>query len=61
VLVCGQGAWEDGNIESTQLLADILEAKGIRHERDLWGHDVEHAWNWWRRQVRYHLGRTFGG
>jgi len=61
VLVCGQGAWEDGNIESTEQLADILEAKGIRHERDLWGHDVEHAWIWWRRQARYHLGRAFGG
>jgi esterase/lipase superfamily enzyme len=57
-LVCGQGAWEDGNIEETHALADRLEAKGIRAERDLWGHDVAHEWAWWRRQVRYHLEKS---
>ncbi len=60
-LVCGQGKWENGNIESTQHFADLLEAKGIPHERDLWGHDVAHEWPWWRRQALYHLARTFGG
>jgi esterase/lipase superfamily enzyme len=61
VLVCGQGKWEDGNIEETHAFADILASKGISHQRDLWGTDVAHEWRWWRRQARYHLGLTFGG
>jgi len=59
-LVCGQGPWEEGNIEETQAMAAVLAAKGISHYLDLWGHDVEHGWEWWRRQVRHHLGMTFG-
>jgi esterase/lipase superfamily enzyme len=57
VLVCGQGKWEDGNIEETNALAAILAAKGISHEKDLWGHDVAHEWTWWKRQARHHLVR----
>ncbi len=60
VLVCGQGKWEDGNIEDTQALAELLAAKGISHERDLWGHDVSHEWIWWRRQALHHLARWLG-
>jgi esterase/lipase superfamily enzyme len=60
VLVCGQGKWEDGNIEETQRFADLLESKGISHERDIWGHDVSHQWPWWRHQARLHLVRAFG-
>jgi esterase/lipase superfamily enzyme len=55
VLVCGQGKWEEGNIEDTSALAGLLAAKGISHECDLWGHDVGHEWQWWRRQARFHL------
>jgi len=57
VLVCGQGKWEDGNIEDTRAFAGLLEAKGISHECDLWGHDVAHEWAWWKRQARHHLLR----
>jgi esterase/lipase superfamily enzyme len=57
VLVCGQGPWEDGNIEDTLAFARVLEAKGISHECDLWGYDVAHAWAWWQRQARHHLSR----
>lgn len=60
-LVCGQGQWEEGCIEETCRLADLLAAKGISHERDLWGHDVSHTWPWWHRQAQLHLGKTFGG
>ncbi len=59
-LVCGQGPWEEGCIDETHTLADILAAKGISHHRDIWGHDVAHDWNWWRRQARYHLVQRFG-
>ena len=59
-LVCGQGQWEEGCIEETHALADVLETKGIPHYRDIWGHDVSHDWIWWKRQAWMHLNRTFG-
>ncbi|HEX4953884.1 MAG TPA: alpha/beta hydrolase-fold protein [Thermoanaerobaculia bacterium] len=61
VLVCGQGPWEEGCIEETIALGQIFAAKGISHERDIWGHDVSHNWAWWKRQAVYHLGKAFGG
>lgn len=59
VLVAGQGAWEDstGALESTRRFAATLGGKGIRHELDVWGHDVSHDWPWWRRQIAHHLPR----
>jgi esterase/lipase superfamily enzyme len=59
LLVCGQGQWEDttGALESTRALAALLERKGIRHELDLWGHDVAHDWPSWRAQLAHHLPR----
>ena len=59
LLVCGQGQWEDttGSLKSTRQLAALLAAKGIRHELDLWGHDVPHDWPSWRAQLAYHLPR----
>jgi esterase/lipase superfamily enzyme len=59
VLVCGQGMWEDttGSLESTKRLAGLLQEKGIRHELDLWGHDVPHDWPSWQRQLAHHLPR----
>lgn len=59
VLVCGQGQWEDttGALESTRRFADLLHAKGLRCELDLWGHDVPHDWPSWRAQFAHHLPR----
>jgi esterase/lipase superfamily enzyme len=59
LLVCGQGQWEDttGALESTKRFADLLAGKGIRHELDLWGHDVPHDWPSWQRQFAHHLPR----
>jgi esterase/lipase superfamily enzyme len=59
LLVCGQGQWEDttGSLESTKRLAALLGAKGVRHELDLWGHDVPHDWPSWRAQLAHHLPR----
>ena len=58
-LVCGQGAWEDNCLHDTHHLAGLLAEKSISHERDIWGHDVEHHWYWWRRQIVHHFGKTF--
>lgn len=60
VLVCGQGAWEDKCLRETHRLADLLQEKGIPHQRDIWGHDAEHHWYWWRRQIAHHLGQAVG-
>ena len=60
VLVCGQGAFEDKCLADTHRLADALADKGISHERDIWGHDVEHHWYWWRRQLPHHLNKALG-
>jgi esterase/lipase superfamily enzyme len=59
LLVCGQGQWEDttGALESTKQFAALLGEKGIRHELDLWGHDVPHDWPSWRAQLAHHLPR----
>jgi esterase/lipase superfamily enzyme len=29
----------------------------LRHELDLWGHDVPHDWPSWRAQLAHHLPR----
>jgi esterase/lipase superfamily enzyme len=59
LLVCGQGQWEDttGALESTQRLAGVMRDRGIRHELDLWGHDVPHDWPSWQAQIAHHLPR----
>jgi esterase/lipase superfamily enzyme len=59
LLCCGQGQWEDttGALESTRRFAELLGGKGIRHELDLWGHDVPHDWPSWRAQLAHHLPR----
>ena len=58
-LVCGQGQWEDttGSLGSTRRMAELLGAKGVRHELDLWGHDSPHDWPSWRAQLAKHLPR----
>jgi esterase/lipase superfamily enzyme len=60
VLVCGQGAFEDKCLEETNRLAELLGQKGISHERDLWGYEVEHHWYWWRKQFPHHLNKALG-
>ena len=59
LLVCGQGMWEDttGALESTMAFGALCEAKGLRVETDLWGHDVPHDWPSWRAQLAHHLPR----
>ena len=60
LLVCGQGAWEvhpTGALPSTRVMADLLQARGLRCELDLWGFDVAHDWPWWQRQLAHHLPR----
>jgi esterase/lipase superfamily enzyme len=60
LLVVGQGAWEvdpTGSLPSTRAFAGRLAEKGIRHDLDVWGHDIPHDWPSWRAQLRHHLPR----
>ena len=57
LLVCGQGSGRTRPARSsrTKRLGRLLGEKGIRHELDLWGHDVPHDWPSWRAQIAHHL------
>lgn len=60
LLVVGQGPFEwspTRSFPSTCDFAEVLRAKGIRHELDVWGHDSAHDWPWWQRQLAHHLPR----
>ncbi|MFN7978490.1 MAG: alpha/beta hydrolase-fold protein [Vicinamibacterales bacterium] len=53
VVASGRGAYE-APAESEKLAA-LLRDKGIPHQLDLWGVDVNHDWPWWRRMLPHHL------
>lgn len=57
VFCVGQGAWEDELLAGTRRLDSILKSKGIPAWVDYWGYDVNHDWNWWRKQAAYFLGK----
>jgi esterase/lipase superfamily enzyme len=55
VILTGQGAWEAP--QRSRELSAILRAKGIPHTLDVWGHDVDHDWPWWRKMLPHWLDR----
>jgi esterase/lipase superfamily enzyme len=58
IIFSGQGAYEAP--ERSRQLSSILSSKGIPHWLDIWGHDVDHDWPWWRKAVPHYFGRLFG-
>ncbi len=54
VVVTGQGSFEAP--DRSREFSGLLHSKGIPHRLDLWGHDVNHDWVWWRRMLPYYLG-----
>jgi esterase/lipase superfamily enzyme len=56
-LVCGRGAYEEGCIEETIALGQLLDQKQIPSVTDIWGRDSRHDWDWWQKQVVIHLPR----
>ncbi len=54
-ILSGQGSYEAP--ERSRALSNILKAKDIPHTLDLWGHDVDHDWPWWRKMLPYALDR----
>lgn len=55
ILCVGQGAWEDGLLESTRRLDAVLREKKVPAWIDYWGFDVSHDWPWWRKQIVYFM------
>ena len=61
IVICvGQGAWEEEAIEDTRSLDNLFKEKSIPAWIDYWGHDVNHDWPWWYRQMNYFLGHLYG-
>lgn len=50
-ILTGQGAYEAP--DASRQLARILGEKGIPHNLEIWGHDVNHDWPWWRKMLPY--------
>ena len=55
VILSGQGAYEAP--ERSRQLSGILSWKGVPHHLDIWGHDVNHDWPWWRQMLPQYLER----
>lgn len=55
VITTGQGAFEVP--DRSRDLSGVLHSKGIPHLLEIWGHDVNHDWVWWRKMLPYYLGR----
>lgn len=59
ILCCGQGDYERVTLASTQALGRLLEEKNIPAWVDVWGEDVSHSFEWWRKQVVYFFDNLF--
>ncbi len=57
IIATGQGSYE--NPQGSIQFSEILKAKGIPHELDLWGHDIGHDWPTWRKMLPYFLETRF--
>lgn len=53
-IVSGQGAYEAPHC--SKKLSELLWSKGVSNNLDLWGHDVNHDWPWWRRMLPFYVG-----
>lgn len=57
-IVSGQGAYEAP--QCSRKLSQLLWDKGIPNNLDMWGHDVNHDWPWWRRMLPHYVGERLG-
>jgi esterase/lipase superfamily enzyme len=57
-IITGQGAYEAPHC--SRKLSELLWKKGIWHNLDMWGHDVNHDWPWWRRMLDHYVGSRLG-
>jgi esterase/lipase superfamily enzyme len=59
VICCGKGNFENQMIADTLKIKDILASRQVDAWIDIWGEDVNHDWDWWRRQMPYFMGHYF--
>lgn len=57
-IMTGRGAYEAPH--RSEQLSTVLHKKGIGHNLDMWGHDVNHDWPWWRRMLDHYVGSRLG-
>jgi esterase/lipase superfamily enzyme len=57
-IMTGRGAWEAPH--RSEQLSEVLWKKGIPHNLDMWGHDVNHDWPWWRKMLDHYVGSRLG-
>ena len=60
VLTCGRGPWEEGCLEETINLGEIMQHKGLNVLCDIWGEDSQHDWPAWKRHTLKHFGHVIG-
>lgn len=54
IVICtGLGAWEYP--DDARAMHHLLHSKGIPAWIDYWGHDVNHDWPWWKKQMPHFL------
>ena len=53
ILCSGHGAWDEQMVADEQRMEAVMRDKGIPAWCDYWGHDVNHDWPWWRKQLPY--------
>lgn len=59
ILCCGQGKYEDVTLASTKALGQLLKDNNVPAWVDIWGEDVYHDFEWWRKQAVYFLDKIF--
>jgi esterase/lipase superfamily enzyme len=57
-IISGRGAYE--RPEASERFSRALWDKGIWNNLDLWGHDVNHDWPWWRQMLPHYVGSRVG-
>lgn len=56
-ILSGSGNYESP--DASRRLSGILSSKGIPHELDVWGYDMNHDWPTWRAMLPYYLETRF--
>jgi esterase/lipase superfamily enzyme len=57
-ILSGRGAYEMP--AASERLSRLLWSKGVWNNLDLWGHDVNHDWPWWRKMLDLYIGSRLG-
>jgi esterase/lipase superfamily enzyme len=57
IIATGSGAYESP--EASRKLSEILWAKSVPNQLDIWGADMRHDWPTWRAMLPYFVATTF--